>query len=64
MILYINFYSLSRFERLYQDREDLQIMVERWTGIKWRVNEGYEDSIRKLLIGKGIKYDLVPYEMN
>jgi len=39
-------------------------MVERWTGIKWRVNEGYEDSIRKLLIGKGIKYDLVPYEIN
>lgn len=57
MILFINVTNLSRFEKLYKDNEDLQLMVNRWTGIKWEVNdESDKEDVEKILVENKIKY--------
>jgi hypothetical protein len=56
MILYINVTQLSKFDRLYKENEELQILLERWTGIKWKLKEEYKEDIERILKNKNIKY--------
>lgn len=57
MILFINVTNLSRFEKLYKDNKDLQVMVNRWTGIKWKVNDKSDkEDIERILVEKKIKH--------
>lgn len=57
MTLYINVTQLSKFERLYRENEELQILLERWTGIKWKLNKEFKEDVEKILRDKGIKYE-------
>lgn len=59
MILYINVTQLSKFERLYRENEELQILLERWTGIKWKLDKEFKEDVEEILRGKGIKYELI-----
>ena len=56
MILYINITNLSKFESLYKENEELQMILERWTGIKWKLEEEYKEDIERILKNKDIKH--------
>lgn len=59
MILYIRFGYLSQFDRLYDANEELQIMIKRWTGIKWKINDiQCINEIESILSANRIKYDI------
>lgn len=57
MTLYINFIHLSRFEALYSTNETLQDVIERDTGIKWKVDdEADTEEIGSMLDRNKIKH--------
>ncbi|HAR38560.1 MAG: hypothetical protein A2W86_11880 [Bacteroidetes bacterium GWD2_45_23] len=59
MTLYIRFGYLDRFNKLYNNNENLQEMVGRWTGIKWNIYDVvYIEEIEHILSDDGIKYDI------
>ena len=59
MILYIRFGYLSQFNMLYNANEEMQLMIKRWTGIKWRINDiQYINEIESILSANRIKYDM------
>ncbi len=59
MTLYIRIGFLERFNRLYNNNEDLREMVDRWTGIKWKIcDEAYIEEIHYILSENRIKYDI------
>ena len=59
MTLYIRFGFLSRFDRLYKANEELQIMIKRWTGIKWKINDReFISEIESILGANRIEYDI------
>ena len=59
MTLYICFGYLSQFDRLYNANEEMQLMVNRWTGIKWKINDAqFINEIEGILNANRIKYDI------
>lgn len=59
MTLYIRFGYLSQFDRLYNANEEMQIMVKRWTGIKWKINDiQFNIEIESILNANRIEYDI------
>ena len=59
MTLYIRFGYLSQFDRLYDVNEELQLMIKRWTGIKWEINDiEFINEIESILNAHRIKYDI------
>lgn len=59
MTLYIRFGYLSQFENLYNANEEMQLMVNRWTGIKWKINDGeFINEIESILGTNRIKFDI------
>lgn len=59
MTLYIRVGCLGRFNKLYNNNEDLREMVDRWTGIKWKIcDEDYIEEIHHILSENRIKYDI------
>lgn len=59
MTLYINFYSLSRFESLYVSSEYLQTVLDRWTGIKWKICDDADvDAISHILMMNRITFQI------
>ncbi len=59
MTLYIRFGYLSQFNMLYNANEDMQLMIKRWTGIKWKINDiQCINEIESILNANRIKYDI------
>lgn len=59
MILYIRFGYLSQFNMLYNANEEMQLMIKRWTGIKWKINDiQCINEIESILSANRIKYDI------
>ena len=59
MTLYIRFGYLSQFNMFYNANEELQLMIKRWTGIKWKINDiQCINEIESILSANRIKYDI------
>ena len=59
MTLYIRFGYLSQFDRLYDANEDMQLVIERRTGIKWKINDiEFINEIESILGANNIKFDI------
>jgi len=59
MTLYIRFGYLSQFNMLYNANEEMQLMIKRWTGIKWKINDiQCINEIESILSANRIKYDI------
>ena len=59
MTLYIRFGYLSQFNMLYNANEDMQLMIKRWTGVKWKINDiQCINEIESILSANRIKYDI------
>ena len=44
---------------LYNANEDMQLMIKRWTGIKWKINDiQCINEIESILNANRIKYDI------
>lgn len=44
---------------LYNANEEMQLMIKRWTGIKWKINDiQYINEIESILSANRIKYDI------
>jgi len=60
MTLYIRFGYLSQFNMLYNANEEMQLMIKRWTGLKWKINDiQCINEIESILSANRIKYDIV-----
>ena len=59
MKLYIRFGYLSQFNILYNANEEMQLMIKRWTGLKWKINDVQcINEIESILSANRIKYDI------
>ena len=59
MTLYIRFGYLSQFNMLYNANGEMQLMIKRWTGIKWKINDiQCINEIESILSANRIKYDI------
>ena len=58
MKLYIMFFSLAKFQRLYDNNEYLQSVLSLNDGNCWYIETDDTSEIRRLLNGRSIKYKI------